>query len=610
MTDYTNFFSARPVKLADNWTSKNIGIQWVGDLNGDGNTDLIVPGASYPNNGNIPQQGYVLVGDNKGNFTPLPSTTFPNASLKTVHSREIVTADFNNDGVSDIFIASHGYDIDPFPGEQNKLFLSRKDGTWTDETGSLPQLLDFSHSATIGDINGDGWKDIFVGNLGGGDRSIQTSYALINDGTGHFTKSTDVIPALSGQVLSFEYNGYTASLLADLNGDIKDELIVGTMGGNSKNGSKILWNTGAGFNNNNVTNFPAGHQAGSDFITGDICAIDVNNDGLNDIIALSTSNNPFYQGAFIDVYLNKGNNSFDNATQQVIGSSASHIAGNWSVFLTKIDANNDGLIDVAMSQYSGPSQTSPDSVFLLLNKGNGTFQSVTYGDISADHNMFSYDAMPIRTSLGIGFVSPYAINGILSGNELLATKPLPKFAYGVGELDLQGSRSDYTILQTANSIAVTDNVANRDGTQTLLDIQQRIKFQDGSLVFDVTNNTGNALVYRIYKAAFARTPDEGGFRFWVDQHNVNGLDFNSMASAFRTSDEFRQKYGDLTNNDYVTKLYSNVLGRTPDSDGLSWWQNQLNSGNASRDQVLIGFAGSSENIKGTAPNIDHGYWLI
>lgn len=611
MTDYTKFFVTKSLKLTDAWTSKDTGMTWVGDLNGDGYSDLIIPGASYPNNGNTPQQGYVFVGDNKGNFIPLSSINFPISALKTVHPREIVTADFNNDGISDIFIASHGYDTDPFPGEQNKLFLSRKDGTWYDETGSLPQISDFSHSATIGDINGDGWKDIFVGNLGGGDRSIQTSYTLINDGTGHFTKSTDVIPTLPGQVLSFEYNGYTASLFADLNGDSRDELIVGTMGGNSTNGSKILWNTGAGFNNSNVTNFPSGHQSGSDFITGDLCTLDINNDGLLDIVALSTANNPFYQGAYVDVYINKGNKVFENATQQTIGASATHVNGNWSVFLTKLDANNDGLVDIALSQYNGPSQTDSDALFLLLNKGNGLFQSVKYSDVSSDHNMFSYNSIPIKTSSGIGFISPYNMNGILYGNELLSTKPLPKFAFGIGQLELLGSRSQYTINESASTVTVTDNIANRDGTQSLLDIQQRIKFTDGSLALDVTNTADNSLVYRIYQAAFARSPDEGGFRYWMDQHNNNGLSFGSMASGFINSTEFKTKYGaNPTNSQLVDLLYQNVLGRQGEAGGVTYWNNELNSGHQTKEQVLIGFSGSPENVAKTAANIDHGYWLI
>ena len=87
------------------------------------------------------------------------------------------------------------------------------------------------------------------------------------------------------------------------------------------------------------------------------------------------------------------------------------------------------------------------------------------------------------------------------------------------------------------------------------------------------------------------------------------LDFNSISYAFRNSPEFKLKYGELTNNDYVYKLYNNVLGREPDTAGLAWWQNELNSGYQTRDQVLIGFAGSNENVNGTAANIDNGYWI-
>jgi hypothetical protein len=137
------------------------------DLNGDGNQDLIVLGASYPFNGitsPTPQPGRIFFGDGSGGFTLVPESVFPIASLTTVHAREVVISDLNGDQRPDIFIANHGWDTNPFPGEQNLLFLSQSNGSWINATARLPQLSDFSHSATIGDIDGNGTNDIVVGN--------------------------------------------------------------------------------------------------------------------------------------------------------------------------------------------------------------------------------------------------------------------------------------------------------------------------------------------------------------------------------------------------------------------------------------------------------------
>ncbi len=47
---------------------------------------------------------------------------------------------------------------------------------------------------------------------------------------------------------------------------------------------------------------------------------------------------------------------------------------------------------------------------------------------------------------------------------------------------------------------------------------------------------------------------------------------------------------------FATALYQNVLGRAPDSSGLDYWTNQLNSGLQDRADVLMGFANSPENV--------------
>ena len=126
---------------------------------------------------------------------------------------------------------------------------------------------------------------------------------------------------------------------------------------------------------------------------------------------------------------------------------------------------------------------------------------------------------------------------------------------------------------------------------------------------DIPITNDNSLIYRLYEAAFARCPDEAGFRFWVDAHN-KGWNVSDIASYFVNSSEFQQKYGiAISDNEYVYALYKNILGREPDAAGLQYWQDGLSSGKWSRQEELSFFASSIENVGLTAVNINNGYWV-
>jgi hypothetical protein len=196
------------------------------DLNGDGNQDLVALGANHPGGAviNTPQPGRVLLGDGDGHFTLAPPDQFPVDSMLTVHPRKVIFADFNADQRADMFISSHGWDASPFPGEQNRLYLSRAEGGWRDATGNLPQLSDFSHSSAVGDISRRGLVDIFVGNSGG--PGIRP-YFLLNTGSGQFVQTARNIPVSNNQVLDPQSRHFFAgATLDDFNDDGWPDLIV------------------------------------------------------------------------------------------------------------------------------------------------------------------------------------------------------------------------------------------------------------------------------------------------------------------------------------------------------------------------------------------------
>ena len=109
----------------------------------------------------------------------------------------------------------------------------------------------------------------------------------------------------------------------------------------------------------------------------------------------------------------------------------------------------------------------------------------------------------------------------------------------------------------------------------------------------VDDNSPAGEVFRLYQAAFNRMPDAPGDAFWINCM-VGGLTPIQMAADFVSSVEFQNDYGGLSINDFVTKLYANILDRAPDPGGQAYWDATLTSG-TSQSAVLIGFADSPEN---------------
>ena len=108
-----------------------------------------------------------------------------------------------------------------------------------------------------------------------------------------------------------------------------------------------------------------------------------------------------------------------------------------------------------------------------------------------------------------------------------------------------------------------------------------------------------SMVYRIYRATLDREPDYAGHQNWT-QALIGGQALDSVVAGFVNSPEFQSIYGATSNSAFVTLLYNNVLERDPDEGGLSYWLGQLESGNLSREQIVMGFSESAEFRDSTA----------
>lgn len=165
-----------------------------------------------------------------------------------------------------------------------------------------------------------------------------------------------------------------------------------------------------------------------------------------------------------------------------------------------------------------------------------------------------------------------------------------------------GNRSRYTIAAVGGGFTVTDT--EMGGTPVTVTASQRLQFADTNIAFDTTGIPGQA--YRLYKAAFNRTPDAAGLGFWIHVMD-SGHSLSVVSSGFVASTEFKDLVGtNPTNLALVTSLYSNVLGRTPDAGGLAFWVGVLNDKLTDVAGVLAAMSESPENKSGTASLIANG----
>ncbi len=82
--------------------------------------------------------------------------------------------------------------------------------------------------------------------------------------------------------------------------------------------------------------------------------------------------------------------------------------------------------------------------------------------------------------------------------------------------------------------------------------------------------------------------------YWVDRR-TSGYPLTAIADAFARSPEFIDRYGTLSNRDFVDRIYQNVLGRGADAEGLAYWTGELDAGRRSRGAVMVKFSDSPEN---------------
>ena len=172
--------------------------------------------------------------------------------------------------------------------------------------------------------------------------------------------------------------------------------------------------------------------------------------------------------------------------------------------------------------------------------------------------------------------------------------------------EFEGESDDFEVVVSGSTVELRDKETAE--LVSSFEAADRVILNDKGFATAFDDNALKA--YRIYQAAFDRDPMQGdtaGLGYWISQVD-DGMDLEEIAARFIDSAEFRQVYGSAPSNaEFLTKLYENILNRTPDPQGYAWWLNQLNN-NPTRDwaKVLTEFSESNENQENVAEIVGQG----
>ena len=139
---------------------------------------------------------------------------------------------------------------------------------------------------------------------------------------------------------------------------------------------------------------------------------------------------------------------------------------------------------------------------------------------------------------------------------------------------------------------------------------QNLNFRNDDVLLGNALDDLDQVLYSLYDTAFDRTPDQPGFIYWANLAVV--LDFSAelIAKAFLSSGEFGAVNGvNLTNGQFISKLYENALERSPEAAGFDFWSGCLSSGALDREDVLLAFANSAEHVTLIGSDFQSGEWL-
>ncbi len=256
----------------------------VGDINGDGNDDIYVGGASG-------QAGVLYYHKSNGKLSSSIQQAFKDDAAFEDTAAAFFDAD--SDGDMDLMVGSGGNDVE---GEkpENRLYLNNGRGKFTKSTSFIPYTGDNVSVIAPNDFDQDGDVDVFIGSRSVvGTFGVSPSHIFLeNEGNGTFKNSTERVAFHTNKA-----GMITDAVWTDIDGDNKKDLVTVSDWGTPK----IFKNTGRRLSN---------YESSLDSLHGwwgVIKETDIDNDGDIDFVIGNQGKNAHYipkKGSPMKIWIN------------------------------------------------------------------------------------------------------------------------------------------------------------------------------------------------------------------------------------------------------------------------------------------------------------------
>ena len=323
----------------------------VDDFNNDGNADLMVSDLEFSL---VYLQGY---GD--GSFRS--ALNYYSAQLNGgfhPNGVGIASGDFNGDGIPDVVMGN----FNNTAATGITVFISNPDGSMNAGVTYNPPGSTLLQFVGVADFNGDGKLDVAATNSA----NLETCNAqpcgvveiFTGDGAGNFSAIPATYP--TGQSTTDTTRSSLGEVVGDFNGDGWPDLaVVNNYSGTSADVA-ILMNDGTG-------KFLAPVNYALSVLATEITAADLNGDGKLDLVVplYGTSTTP---GTQVAVLLGNGDGTFKPEADVPLGMNNPYAAAVG-------DLNGDGKADLAVTIED--QTTLKQGIAVAFGKGDGTFQTAT-----------------------------------------------------------------------------------------------------------------------------------------------------------------------------------------------------------------------------------------